>query len=66
MSSNNRPHDICVSENYTVGDEERTKWTNVGTAFPTKDGKGFNCRVVKGIALTGDFHIFPPREKKED
>ena len=41
--------------------EEKTSFTNVGTAFPHKDGKGFNLVIPNGLALSGKVLI---RERK--
>lgn len=40
--------------------------TTVGAAWPTKDGKGVTCRLLPGVALTGQFAILKRRERKDE
>lgn len=61
------PHNIIVFREYTDGNGEvKTRGHEAGVAFKTKDGSGFNCQLVEGMALTGRFSILPRLERKTD
>lgn len=66
MSDKAKPHNIIVFREYEHNGEKRTQSHQVGTAFPTKNGEGFNCTLVDGIALTGRFSILPRTNRAED
>lgn len=59
------PHNILVFREYTdkASGEVKSRSHEVGTAFKTKDGSGFNCQLVEGIALTGRFTILPRADR---
>lgn len=33
--------------------EQKGFWTRIGSAWPHKDGKGLNIKMIPGIAVTG-------------
>lgn len=68
MATDNTPHSILVFREYTdkQSGEVRSRSHEVGTAFKTKDGAGFNCQLVEGIALTGRFTILPRTSRTAD
>lgn len=35
-----------------TGDGDNTRWTDIGVAWPTKDGKGFTL-ALNGVPLNG-------------
>ena len=55
---------IIVAEEYEVKGtgEVKTAYHRAGVAFQNKQG-GFNCKVPKGMALTGEFIILPRKER---
>ncbi len=60
--SNKPTHNICIAENYKSGEEEKTYFTNVGSAW-LKDTGTVTCELRQGIALTGRFVLVKPKEK---
>jgi len=46
------------------GDDQDDWWTNIGAAFPHKDGEGYNI-VLQAIPLDGKIVLRPPKEKDE-
>ena len=44
--------------------EVKAFWHRVGTAFPHKQGQGFNLVIPKGVSITGKV-IMLPREANE-
>lgn len=56
--------EACVVETYTGQDqEERTHWTDVGRAFPHRDGCGFNVVLRQNIAVHGKLVLREPRSE---
>ena len=65
--SENKPYNIIVFREYTdKNGEVKTRGHEVGVAFKTKDGSGFNGELVEGIALTGRFAILPRRDRQDE
>lgn len=63
-----KPLNAVMIEEYTIDgeNEPRKAYTNVGIAFPHRNGKGgYTVRIRKGIAVSGELHLFPQQEKKE-
>jgi hypothetical protein len=60
MSKNKQPttpaadrYDVYVVDEYKdKAGEEKSNWTRVGTAWPHKDGKGFNAELC-ALPVTG-------------
>lgn len=46
-------YDVLSPHEYMLGDEKKTKWTPVGTAFKTQDGEGFNIELTPNLAVSG-------------
>lgn len=44
--------------------EVKTFWHRVGSAFPHKQGEGFNLVIPDGVSITGKVVVLP-REAKE-
>ncbi len=64
----NKPYNIIVFREYTdpASGEVKTRSHDVGVAFKTKSGDGFNCELVDGLALTGRFSILPRIDRASD
>ncbi len=65
MSEKQGPAFIAsVTEPYTdASGKEQSYWTDVGVAFPHKDGEGFNVVIRKGLSVTGTLVLRTPKEK---
>jgi len=49
---------------YTVtGDDEKTFWTRIGTAWPHKNGEGFNIELA-ALPLGGRIVLMPPKAEQ--
>lgn len=46
--------------------EAKTLWYRVGTAFPHKQGSGFNIEFIPGISVSGNIVILPIKDKGDD
>lgn len=46
--------------------EAKTLWHRVGTAFPHKQGEGFNIEFIPGISVSGNIVILPIKDKVGD
>ena len=46
-----------------TGEGDNTRWTDIGVAWPTKDGKGFTL-LLKGVPLNGRVVMRTNDEKK--
>ena len=61
---------VLVTENYTVGEgpdaEEKTSYTQVGTAFFHRKGHGLNVEIIEGISVSGQLVMLPPLPKREE
>ncbi|MFQ6540030.1 MULTISPECIES: hypothetical protein [Aphanothece] len=61
-----RKETVMNTQNYEIlaGQKggERTYWTRIGTAFPTRDGKGFRLKLnfIPAAAET-DILVLPPK-----
>lgn len=53
MSANDRPAYKAFVVEEKDGDEDKGFWNRVGSAWPHKDGKGFNLVIPPGIAVSG-------------
>ena len=42
-----------------------TYFHEVGVAFPSRDGKGFNIPLKPGVAISGDILIMPPIDDEQ-
>lgn len=59
-------HKAFVTEEYQAGREMKTQYTEVGSAWPHKNGKGFNIVLRPGLAVVGRLVLFEYEEKKDD
>ena len=60
-----RPMKILSPSNYEVNGETKTRWTQVGVAFPARDASGLNIEITPGLAVTGRLIIRPWETKHE-
>lgn len=52
---------LCAEQN-----GKRTYWTRIGTAFPTKDGKGYRLKLSYMPAFPeAEIVLLPPKPKAE-
>jgi hypothetical protein len=57
-------YDVFVVENYEdKTGEEKSTWTRIGTAWPHKDGKGFNAEL-RALPVSGKLVLrrYEPQE----
>ena len=47
---------------YKDGDTQKTYWIEIGAAWPTKSGEGFNV-TLNALPVNGTFSLFPPKAK---
>lgn len=61
-------YDVMTVREYTDKStgEVRNRYNNVGTAFPHKDGKGFNIQVETGVAIFGKVMVRERNSKTDD
>lgn len=45
------------------GKDDKTYWTRIGVAFPTKTGGGWNV-YLDALPLDGKLTLFPPKPKE--
>lgn len=56
--------DAFIVEKYDSKGQEKRKWHEVGTAFPSKSGKGYNLYITPGLSVSGQIVIVPRSERK--
>ncbi len=56
--------EVYVVTKYQSGGEEKSRWSRVGIAFPTKDGRGYSIRMDYPVAVA-EFVLLPPKPKDE-
>ncbi len=56
--------EVYVVTKYQSQGEERSRWSRVGVAFPTKDGRGYSIKLDFAVAVT-ELVMLPPKEKNE-
>jgi hypothetical protein len=54
-------YDAFVTEEYEQNGEKKSRFFNIGVAFPAKKGNGVDLIVAQGISVTGRVSI---RERK--
>lgn len=66
--SNNAPKNDSTEQTKPFGvyvvderNEDRSYWTKVGVAFPSKSGRGFSVIITPGIAVSGRLVILEPK-----
>lgn len=60
-----KTYDILVTEEYESGGEKKTKFHNVGTAWPLDNKDGFSVQIHPGVAVS-DRLVILPRKPRED
>jgi hypothetical protein len=60
--SNAPTHNVAVGESRQIDRKIVTYWTKVGVAWEHDEGKLF-VRLREGISISGQFGIFPVKEK---
>ena len=54
---------VFVTDDYKdKSGEKQTYFTQIGNAVPHKKGGGFSVYIRPGIAVSGEFVIFTPKE----
>ncbi len=56
--------EVYVVTKYQAGGEEKSRWSRVGMAFPTKDGRGYSIKMDYPVAVS-EFVLLPPKPKDE-
>ncbi len=57
---------VVIEESETLTNDDGTPrkfFTNVGAAFPHKNGGGITVLIRQGISVGGELVLFPPRER---
>ena len=57
-------HVAMTGRKYKDGDQEKTRWHEIGAAWPTQSGNGFNVKLY-ALPVDGTFSLFLPKEKPE-
>ena len=64
--ADNAQFNISVPEKYQDKEgNEKTAWTNVGTAFQNDKGS-ISLRIPANISVSGDVVLFPKDDKADD
>jgi hypothetical protein len=50
---------VMVPHTYFVGDEKKTSWTIIGSAWPSRNGAGFNIEIRENITVGGRIIVRP-------
>ena len=58
-------YDIAIPDDYEKDGEKKTSWTTVGAAFP-KDNGSLSCVVKPNISVSGNFMVFPRKDRNAD
>ena len=54
-----------VVENFGEGENEGSKWIDVGVAFAHQDGKGFDIVLARGISVSDRIVLREPLPPKD-
>ena len=57
---------VVIEESDTLTNDDGTPrkfFTNVGAAFPHKNGDGITVLIRQGLGVYGELVLFPPRER---
>ena len=57
-------HVAMTAREYDDGGQKKSRWYEIGAAWPTKSGNGFNVKLY-AIPVDGTFSLFLPKEKPE-
>ena len=57
-------YDVCVPYKYQKGQEQKTGWVKVGSAWPAKSGDGFNVKLNIPVGAV-EFSLFVPKAREE-
>lgn len=60
---NKQLYDVFLIEQYEKDGVVKNRYIQIGTGFPHKNGRGLNIRIKNGIAVSGEFSIFPRKDK---
>ena len=58
-----KTYDILIAEDYEHQGESRTKFHNVGTAWPLEGKDGMSLQLHPGIGVSGRLVILPRKAK---
>lgn len=59
---------VVIEESETLTNDDGTPrkfFTNVGAAFPHKNGGGITVLIRQGLSVHGELVLFPPRERNQ-
>ncbi len=67
-NENKKRYSVVAPHTYEHNDEERTEWTRVGRAFPSKDGSGGFTMKLRAMpaAVDGEFTLVIKEDKERD
>ena len=55
-------HRVLMAESYESGDATKSKYTDVGAAWPVKDGKGYKVKL-SAFPISGELLLLPNEPK---
>jgi hypothetical protein len=55
-------HRALMAESYESGDSTKSKFTDIGAAWPVKDGKGFKVKL-SAFPISGEILLLPNEPK---
>jgi len=55
-------HRAFMAESYQSGDDTKSKFTDIGAAWPVKDGKGFKVKLT-AFPISGEIILLPNEPK---
>jgi len=53
-----------TAREYDESGQKKTYWYEIGAAWPTKSGTGFNVKLY-ALPVDGSFSLFVPKDKPE-
>ncbi len=62
ITANKPSHFAYLVENYESKSEKKSNWTQIGSAWPHSDGKGFNIKL-KSMPIDGNITIRAVKEE---
>lgn len=55
-------HIAMTAREYEEGGQKKTRWYEIGAAWPTKAGNGFNVKLY-AMPTDGSFSLFLPKDQ---
>jgi hypothetical protein len=57
---------VFIKQRFVAGGgETKNNYTKVGVVFPHEKGGGFTINITKGISVSGELVVFPPKAKTD-